>query len=66
MAKMRDKPPPPGYERHHLDPNLLRKIVPRTAAAQIYSNLRSVAQAAPVETKRNSIAEALWPNLRKR
>jgi hypothetical protein len=28
MAKLRDKPPPPGYERNPRDPNLIRKIVP--------------------------------------
>jgi hypothetical protein len=40
MAK-RDKPPPKGYERHPLDPNLIRKIVPLTPAQAIYPHLRS-------------------------
>jgi hypothetical protein len=26
------RPPPPGYARHHLDPNLIRKLPPRSAA----------------------------------
>lgn len=28
------KPPPEGYVRHHLDPNLVRKIGPPPSAAQ--------------------------------
>jgi hypothetical protein len=48
MAKLRDKTPPKGYERHHLDPNLLRKIVPRTAAQALYPHLPS--------TTRNAIS----------
>jgi hypothetical protein len=47
MAKLRDKPPPPGYERHPLDPNLLRKIVPRTVAQAMYPNLPSVQRPPP-------------------
>jgi hypothetical protein len=67
MAKLRDKPPPPGYERHPLDPNLIRKIVPRTAAAQLYPNLPH-ATPAPVRQQRvdKSLAETLYPNLRRR
>ena len=44
MPKLRDKPPPPGYERHPLDPNLLRKVVPPpplTVAQAMYPSLRS-------------------------
>jgi len=47
MAKLRDKPPPPGYERHPLDPNLLRKIVPRTVAQAMYPHLPSAHQPPP-------------------
>jgi hypothetical protein len=61
MAKR--KPPPPGYERHPLDPNLIRKIAPRTLAQVIFPHLRSEARAASPEPKRNvSLAEALYPN----
>jgi hypothetical protein len=43
MAKR--KPPPPGYERHPLDPNLIRKIVaPPTLAQAMYPNLKSEAR----------------------
>jgi hypothetical protein len=35
------KPPPPGYERHSLDPNLIRKLPPRSAARDFYPYLRS-------------------------
>jgi hypothetical protein len=38
------KPPPPGYERHARDPNLIRKVQPKSAAAQIYPYLKSDAQ----------------------
>jgi hypothetical protein len=44
MAKLRDKPPPQGYERHPRDPNLIRKIAappPLTVAQAMYPNLRS-------------------------
>jgi hypothetical protein len=35
------KPAPPGYERHPLDPNLMRKVPPRTAASDFYPYLPS-------------------------
>jgi hypothetical protein len=38
MAKRK---PPPGYERHQLDPNLIRKRVPLTLAQAMYPNHRS-------------------------
>ena len=38
------KPPPPGYERHKLDPNLVRKLPPRTAASDFYPHLPSAKQ----------------------
>jgi hypothetical protein len=38
------KPAPPGYERHALDPNLIRKVQPKSAAAQMYPYLKSDAQ----------------------
>jgi hypothetical protein len=63
----RDKPPPPGYERHPLDPNLIRRIVPSTIATAMYPNLPSDARAAPVEQPRApnvSAAQSLYPNLR--
>ena len=41
---MARKPPPPGYERHPLDNNLVRKVQPKSAAAQMYPNLRSEAE----------------------
>jgi hypothetical protein len=40
------KPSPPGYERHHLDPNLVRKIGPPPSAAQaLFGHLRSTVEA---------------------
>jgi hypothetical protein len=62
----RDKPPPPGYERHPLDPNLIRKIAPQTTGQVIWPNLPRENRAAPIEQpKRNeSVARALYPNLR--
>ena len=64
--KKRDVPPPHGYERHPLDPNLVRKIVPQTLAQVIFPHLRSEARAAPEQPKRKvSLAEALYPNNRR-
>jgi hypothetical protein len=40
----RDKPLPKGWERHPLDPNLIRKIVappPMTIAQSLWPHLRS-------------------------
>ena len=53
--RMRDKPPPKGFERSKRDPNLIRKIVaqaPLTIAQAMYPNLRSEARA-PVPQKNN-------------
>jgi hypothetical protein len=47
MAKLRDKPPPVGYERHPLDPNRIRKMVTRTAAQAMYPNLPSTDRPPP-------------------
>ena len=41
---MQRKPPPEGYIRHHLDPNLVRKLPDRTAASDFFPNLKSAAQ----------------------
>lgn len=35
------KPAPPGYERHALDPNLVRKVQPKSAAQSMYPYLPS-------------------------
>jgi hypothetical protein len=62
----RDKPPPPGYERHPLDPNFIRKIVPPTTATTLWPNLPSEKRGVPVEQpKPNMSASAtIWPNLK--
>lgn len=39
MAKR--KPPPEGFERHPIDPNLVRKIIPKSAGAAMYPYLPS-------------------------
>jgi hypothetical protein len=65
----RDKPPPPGYERHPLDPNLIRKIAPQTTGQVIWPNLPRDNRVAPVEQPRApnvSAAQTIYPNLRKR
>jgi hypothetical protein len=41
---MARKPPPPGYERHSLDPNLIRKVQPPSAAQAMYPHLKSSIQ----------------------
>jgi hypothetical protein len=54
MPKRRDIPPPKGYERHALDPNLVRKIAaqaPLTIAQALYPNLRSEARP-PIQPKK--------------
>ena len=54
MAKRRDIPPPKGYERSPLDPNLIRKVIaqaPLTIAQAIWPNLKSEARE-PAPTKK--------------
>ena len=67
------KSPPPGFERHPRDPNLIRKIVPQTTAQSLWPTLPSSARSARGEPKRNvngnvgsgvSLAKAIWPHLR--
>jgi hypothetical protein len=38
------KPPPLGYENHPSIPGLIRKVQPKSAAAQMYPYLKSDAQ----------------------
>jgi hypothetical protein len=53
------KPPPAGYERHHLDPNLVRKLPARTAASDFYPYLPSNEQdrAREDEKEREALAK---------
>jgi hypothetical protein len=46
------KPPPPGWERHERDPNLVRKVPERTMASDFYPNLKSAVQFRDEEGKR--------------
>jgi len=41
------KPPRPGYERHWLDPNFVRKIPPTSAASALYPYLPSHTPSVP-------------------
>jgi hypothetical protein len=55
MAKL----PPPGYERHALDPNLVRKIGPPPNAAQaMYPYLRSTVEHRAREDEAERVALA--------
>jgi hypothetical protein len=47
------KPPPRGYVRHELDPNLIRKIAPPPSVAQaMYPYLRSAQEHSAQEAEK--------------
>jgi hypothetical protein len=50
------KPPPPGYERHPLDPNLVRRVLPPTVAGSLWPDLPSAQGAAPSHSAQESDA----------